>query len=277
MNNPYNGINAHLNSLLQTPGTALWTAFHQMHITFLVQRLNRILPRHYRAVPEHSLQIKVDDDVRSRPRPDATLFQRYAAERGNAPVAAQPVWTADLTEDMTHEELYPAVVIRQADDLLYGKVITRLELLSPSNKPGGSAHRVYQLRRIEAIQTGVPLVEIDYLHESRSPINSAPIYPVNEGAFPYTITVTDPRPELGNGKIRGYAVHVDEPLPVVPIPLADDDVANFDFDALYQYAIGEEPWATVAAVDVDMTTLPARFETYSAADQERIRAVMGRA
>lgn len=267
--NPYKGIHAHLNSRLQSPG--MWTPFHQMHITFLVQFLNRALPDQYRAIPERSLQIKIDDIEQSRPRPDVTVYEQYESTAVPSPaVATKPAWQIDLTAE-TEPEMYPAIVIRTADDPLFGKVVTRIELLSPSNKPGGAGYAAYRLKRGEALKSDVPLVEIDYLHESRSPIENAPVYPTDAAAFPYTITVTKPQQQ-----VSGYTARVDNPLPTVPIPLLGDAFANFSFDDVYQYTIGEEPWRTLITRDIDMQQPPVRFETYSADDQARVRRVMAR-
>jgi hypothetical protein len=62
------------------------------------------------------------------------------------------------------------VVIRDvADDPLYGPIVARIELLSPSNKPGGSGYSAYTKGRNEALYTQIPLIEIDYLQKHRCP------------------------------------------------------------------------------------------------------------
>src|SRR5258705_2775633 len=83
VHNPYPGINAHLNSLLQTPGTieqpALWHTFHTRHITHLCDFLNEQLPEGYIAFAEQSLQSRTADNsgmIRLRkPEPDVSIFQ----------------------------------------------------------------------------------------------------------------------------------------------------------------------------------------------------------
>ncbi len=62
--NPYRGINAHLNSTLQTPGSeetgpSIWPGFHSAHVGNIMDFLNDQLPAHYVARSEQSLQVKV--------------------------------------------------------------------------------------------------------------------------------------------------------------------------------------------------------------------------
>ena len=67
MRNPYKGINAHLNSLLQTIGDdsqlSLWSSFHASHINHIADFINDELPEGYLALSEHSLQVRVDMDT----------------------------------------------------------------------------------------------------------------------------------------------------------------------------------------------------------------------
>lgn len=83
--NECNGINAHLNSILQTPGSAKdgpskWHSFHTNHLGDITNVLNRALPQRYLARIEQSLQIRTDDfqlDVSPRirkPQPAYVIF-----------------------------------------------------------------------------------------------------------------------------------------------------------------------------------------------------------
>lgn len=141
----------------------------------MVEALNEQLPRHYLAIGEQSLQ-SCSMMSETRKHPSAVIVQEVTPQR------------------------------------TLGKIVTRIELLSPSNKPGGSDFRVYAEKRVEAIQSGVPLVEIDYLHETPSPLRNLPVYPVHAEAYLYTIVISDPRPnwQEGGQSLRfwsGYGHH----------------------------------------------------------------------
>jgi hypothetical protein len=56
--NPYQGVNAHFNSLLQNMEGG-WLTFHSDHIIRLKDVINRALPSGYYAVSEQSLQIQI--------------------------------------------------------------------------------------------------------------------------------------------------------------------------------------------------------------------------
>jgi len=275
--NEYRGVNAHLHSHFQNAGG--WDGFHTAHITDLARAIARALPEGYSVELEQSLQLREfhpDTSERlRRPQPDMTIFQR---ERGSMPAAAgnlaatliQPVIeTIDLRED----QYYAAAVIYQSvDDAALGRPITRIELLSPSNKRG-DGYLTYIEKRSAALRSGLRLVEIDYLHETPSPIKGVPRYPGDPGAFPYTLSVSDPRPDLATGLTHTYGFSVDQPIPQPPIPLENNDAFEIDVDAVYQFTFAGLP---TFSARVDYEQLPASFDRYRAADQDRIRLVMAR-
>jgi hypothetical protein len=63
--NPYPGINAHVNSRLQTPGTpeqpALWHSFHVYHLARLTAALNKLLLPNYFVLIGESLQVRTPE------------------------------------------------------------------------------------------------------------------------------------------------------------------------------------------------------------------------
>lgn len=278
LKNPYKGVNAHLNSLLQTPGTeenpAKWHSFHANHIAHIADFLNDKLPANYLALSEESLQVFGEDFefggfIQSR-RPDVTIYGATATsmrqESKRTPSAAAEV---ELAQTLYFAEAFEisAVVIRDvSNDPIYGRVVARIELLSPSNKPGGSGYAAYSKGRNEALYSHVPLIEIDYLHETALPMNYRRMQA-------YYVVVSDPRPDVDSGKAKLYGFDVDAPFPVVDIPLAGSETLTFDFGAVYHHTFERGRRGML----VDYTMLPARFETYSAEDQARIQAVMERA
>jgi hypothetical protein len=280
--NPYPGINAHLNSLLQTVGRvgqpAIWPAFHSRHVSHIADGLTESLPQRYIAISEQALQtrsIDIGEIGIHYSEPDVTIFQR-APSPASIGVATLPAANWELPLTVTLEEpLKPpnAVVIHEllAQGKI-GRIVARIELLSPSNKPGGADYRAYARKRFEALRTGVPLIEIDYLHESRSPVLKLPAYPQDVNSAPYAITVSDPRPTWEEGRARTYNFHVGEPVRTFPLPLADEDVVLVDMDAIYQHTFRTGRWGDL----LDYSAEPERMETYGAADQAAIRAVMAK-
>jgi hypothetical protein len=240
-----------------------------------METLNRQLPAGYIAVNEQSLQILGTENggVPVKRVPDITI---YGEERGRpeprSESVASPTW--EIITDITgpDESLVDAVVIyqQQSGHGLWGKAVTRIELLSPSNKRGGSNFPHYRIKRLECLKEGIPLIEIDYLHESISPIPQSPSYPTQSDSHAYYIAVTDPRHDPSQVITRAYGFDVDYALPTITIPLGGEDEMPFDFGEPYQRAYELGPWFAV----VDYEQEPVRFDTYREDDQQRIRARM---
>jgi hypothetical protein len=273
--NLYAGVNPHLNSFLQTPGTAqkvsLWEGFHAAHIGYLADRLNQTLPPGYFALQEQSLQLWVADwqtgfSAEQRRKPDVGIYSAGAKPVAQPGMAASPTLVLDLMDTLDEDEQYfNSIVIREQDS---GDLVTRIELLSPANKPGYSAFFAYRQKRLENLHSGLPLVEIDYLHEIPSVIDNLPRYPHEANAFAYNIYVSDPRPSMAAGSFRAYSSAVGSSLPTVSIPLIGAATVALELDGVYQETFNSGRWGTRPYLDYSVQ--PARFETYSPADQARI-------
>lgn len=277
--NQYIGVNAHLMSILQTRESGenpSWRGFHNHYIARIMELLNAQLPSGYIAVNEESLQVLGEGDdehpVIRRPVPDVTLYKTGASSGASAEAVTEPTWQAIVDERPDSELIvFAAIVYQQQQGYgLWGKPITRIELLSSSNKRGGSNYVDYSRKRRETFLSGLPLVEIDLLHESRSPIAELPIYPKNPDAHAYSIAISDPRPSPSEVRVAVYGFDVDNSFPTIPLPLAEEQVLPFDAGVAFNLAYETGPWRVI----VDYEQLPVRFETYSEADQARIKARM---
>ncbi|MBC7815049.1 MAG: hypothetical protein H7175_28080, partial [Burkholderiales bacterium] len=73
--NQYAGINAHLNSWLQSEGG--WNSFHSNHIADLTRLMRaQLLPIGYSADTEQSLQIRRFGEEARTPKSDITIYDR---------------------------------------------------------------------------------------------------------------------------------------------------------------------------------------------------------
>jgi hypothetical protein len=298
--NQYQGVNAHLQSFLQNePGE--WESFHTDYITYIRVALDAQLPPGYRAQNEKSLQISEIASIAppTRTKPDILITQSGTPKTPSqaALAVAPPTIQTPILETLEAAEYLDAVVIYQpGKGGRQGRLITRIELLSLANKPGGSHFPSYLSKRADTLRAGLRLVELqlwrggrasqqadtlraglrlvelDYLHETRPIIRSLPSYPDHEAdSHPYWLIVSDSRPTLEEGLSKSYGFDVDIPIPVIRIPLAGADQIAFDFGQVYHRLFAESRLCMEA---MDYAQLPARFETYAPADQERIRARM---
>jgi hypothetical protein len=283
--NQYRGVNAHLHSSLQNEADA-WGVFHGTHITLLAFEIDALLPPGYIAEPERGLQIKAyhpvsGEEIRTerirRRKPDISIYAtaQTSALPSSAPgTITAPTLEVSAIESLTlDEEAYLlAVVIRQVEETGIGKAITWIELLSPTNKPDGTGYHQYLEGRENTLRSGIALVEIDYLHQSAPVIGAIPSYPDGEfDAYPYHIAVTNPRPNLREGRLRVYGFGVDAAMPLVPIPLAGEEEIVLDFGKVYH-----RTFESLSAFSrrVDYEREPERFDTYTEADQQKIRQRM---
>jgi hypothetical protein len=280
----YLGINAHLHSYWQAVGG--WGRFHTNHITDLLRALRPLLlPLGYDADVEPSLQIRRIDDSGPdlRPESDVTIYDLDPARARLSRRTPSSVSVAELVLPLSDalfgeplsEKEYGAIGIYEyvPGKLDRGEPITWIELLSPSNKPGGRDAREYFDKRLAVLESGLVFIEIDYLHESPSTLRGLPSYrprrgqPDDDRAHAYRIAAIDPRPDLRHGLVRAREFGVDVPIPVVAIPLSGDDSLPFDFGLPYRKTIEETLYGLQL---VDYREFPLHFDRYSAEDQRRI-------
>lgn len=134
--NPYPGINAHVNSMLQTPGTpeqlAMWHSFHSNHVTYITDALNQMRAGGLVALTMQSLQVHGV----SAPHVESFLPLPRAS------------WVYERTPQRK-----------------LGKVRAVVEILCPTNKRSGANYPAYQHNKDDALRRGAIVHEIDYLHE----------------------------------------------------------------------------------------------------------------
>ncbi len=278
--NEYLGVNAHLHSYFQSKGG--WSSFHTKYISDLAEAINAKLPPGYLVDLVQSLQIRefhTESGERLRkPMLDITIYDTQPTTQrpvslpsGTAATLVQPVINTIELDDQAY---YTAVLIYVVeDDENLGRPVTRIELLSPTNK-SGEGYLQYREKRSTALRIGVGLIEVDYLHETDSPIKGVPSYSRHQpGSYAYTITVNDPKPSLEKGLSKTFGFNVDDPIPTIDIPLAGEETLSLDFGTVYN-----QTFVSLGAYShrVDYEQLPENFQTYSEADQERIREVMRR-
>lgn len=286
--NLYLGVNAHLQSALLNE-VAGWESFHHAQIFTLAATLGTLLPPNYVVNLETAFQIRemhpdTGEWIVSRRRykkPDVSVLSSAGlpedtsttAVLATAPTVIRPA--AEALELDVRSFLQAVTVYRIAPETSRGRLVTWFELLSPVNKPPSEGYLQYLAKRTAALESGIVLVEIDYLHEARSLLSWLASYPDGEaGAYPYTIIVTDPRPTLKSGQLKVYGIGIDEVLPLVHIPLEGDDFVVLDFGAAYNDAYES---ISGYGARVDYAELPVNFDRYTPADQERIKARMAAA
>ncbi|MFN8371949.1 MAG: DUF4058 family protein [Anaerolineae bacterium] len=242
--NEYAGVNAHLQSHMQAQHD--WSGFHLAHMSALVSVIEPRLPNGCLVDIVLSMQI----------------VERH-------PDTGEPLVVEEAPHDV---RLYHcAVEILRVDYSRPYRPVLRIEALTPNNKRG-NGHSTYVMQRHEALKKGICLVELDYMHETPALVKGVPAYPAPPSDVPYRITETSLSGSKEVSRVMPFAV--DAPIPSKAFDLPGDDKIHIDFAAAYAHAFAD---LNAYHYQADYTRVPEHFETYSAADQARIRAVMARA
>lgn len=232
--NPYPGVNAHLNSFLQSPklhhGLPMWLSFRSLFLSLLVEHLNQNLPDGYIAFADKSIQLPAEI-------PDQPHIPRMIA-----------IYESGLKNRR------------------FGYVVCWIDMLMPEDL----RHPAYADQRLQLVLNGASLVEINFAHESPAADKRIPRYPIHNRSHAYHVAVFIPRPTSVAGRTALYEFGVGEAFPKFEFPLFDETIMNLEIGSVYNRTFTAGRWSYF----LDYTAVPERFDTYSAADQARIVDIM---
>jgi hypothetical protein len=139
------------------------------------------------------------------------LIDRYRARVGQRHYATeQALFTSVVREEHVEE----FIEIRQRSD---GRLVTLVDLVSPTNKTSASGREAYLKKRNESKSGGTSLVEIDLV------LQGQPMLDYSREGLPdwdYAVTVTRPaQPD----RYEIYTATMQKRLPRFKLPLAPDD------------------------------------------------------
>jgi len=199
---------------------AYWSGLHTAFMVFLRGSLKRGLPKGYYADVEQHVWLQGDDPDDREPFavPDAHLAIRPGAKPKTGGVATLSATTPNT------EVTLPKPVRKKGNKFIRivdqpgNRVITVIELLSPSNKGAGSDREAYLSKRNDYLLTGTNLVEIDLLRDGdRIPFGRPKPTPAD---YYCLVSRADQFP-----RASVWAFTVRDPLPVLPIPLKPENGA----------------------------------------------------
>lgn len=207
MPSPFPGMDPYLE------GSVYWAGFHARFIVAISEAIvAQLPPGYYAEVEQHVwLEDEAGDDRYPFAIPDT-----YLADGGAGTVVATrkkkrqaaPALEVTLPKLTKRPHKYVKVV-----DKANNRVITVIELLSPSNKSGEDRDN-YLLKRAEFFAAKVNLVELDLLRDGeRMPFGKPKPPPAD-----YYALVCRGHPKAS---VWGWTVR--DPLPVLPIPLKPAD------------------------------------------------------
>jgi hypothetical protein len=195
-----------------------WGDVHSRLIIYASNQLQKLLPPDLRARVEERVVIAGLGGPRSF-YPDVRIIET-AGRRGRlAKEASRGVLTKPLIIELPDEpetQTYIEIRERSAE----GRVVTVLEILSPSNKKSGDAQEQYLRKQLELLHAGISLVEIDLLREGDW-IVAVPAEALKPRLrTPYRVVV---RRGWKRQRVDYYPISLDRRLPRISVPLRHTD------------------------------------------------------
>lgn len=232
--------------------------------------LNQSLPRGYFARLEARPEIGFADRDGSDPRtviPDVTVLRPVtgpaAVESGSAAAVAEPStpvrarsYEVEIRDDVFDHQF---VEVREAKG--GQKLVTLIEIVSPTNKRPGRDRRAYLKKQREVRAGDANTVEIDLLRAGRRLLTSRQLAEVIDGIEPpkdYLVVVSRYWRRLGGAVgFQLYPFGVRDPLPEVEIPLREYEVEQviLDLQAVFTRAYDSGPYRR-GAVDYNAAPTP---------------------
>jgi hypothetical protein len=193
---------------------SLWPGVHAALVIYIRDQLQPLLrPRYIAAVEERVYLEGPDREV----VPDLSIRRRPRLSEGVA-VAEAPGDGPEVivVSDLEIHESYIEILDRVTGQ----KVVTVIEVVSPTNKAPGPGRDSYKDKQYEVRQSDTHLVEIDLLRQGQSVVAATSDTLRRLGKYDYLVSVER---AWRRGRFEVYRRMLRQPLPVINIPLAADD------------------------------------------------------
>jgi hypothetical protein len=193
----------------------LWSSVNlRLNVALANQLGPRLRPRYVASVEERVFiegpdQQRIPDVWIQKARPKARGPTADAGATAASPLVAE-------VEELEIHEPYIAILDRYQDF----RVVTVIEVVSPSNKAAGAGRDSYQAKQREIRATECHLVEIDLLRHGRHVMSVPESHVAPAKPFEYLICINR---WPARRRFEIYPCRLRDPLPLIDIPLADPD------------------------------------------------------
>lgn len=200
----------------------VWHEFHESLCSAILAHLAGRLPDPYFVRGDATIYVKDDDGGERRlGRPDGFIG---GVARTNEMTAATAVLPAPATTVLPDPDSYTETTI-EIHDSRRRRVVTAIEVLSPSNKDPNDDYRRYAAKPLAYLRAGVSLVEIDLLRGGERPRTLRPLPPCD-----YVVLVARAADHPSAGV---WPIQLRDRLPEIPVPLSPPDAdVTIDLQAM---------------------------------------------
>jgi len=196
-----------------------WTDFHSNFMGAIRAALNAVLPSRYTASTERHVWVRQVDPRTTRllGSPDVQVADKRRTAPTATAVATAPTPTAVAPVII----LLPLVRHQgsrfiQIVDRRYRRLVTAVEILSPSNKVSGEDGDAFRHKRGEYLGGRVNLVEVDLLRSGQRPLLGDP--PPAPSDYYIMVSRAVEFPQAGF-----WPLSVRDRLPTIPVPLDSEE------------------------------------------------------
>ena len=222
-----------------------WQGFHGAWPTVIVMDLNRRLPPRYLAEPRVQLGVSMEIDVSAydEEMPAASASGSGAEERGDAVAAA--VWapprpTFTVAADLPDQDVYE---VRVFDTWRDRRLVAAVEIVSPGNKDRPENRRAFVTKCAALLQQRVSVAIVNLVTTRRfnlygdlldwigraDPALAPEPPPLYASACRWTR-----RDEAWHFESWAHPLALGQPLPTLPLWLADNFAVPLDLEASYE-------------------------------------------
>jgi hypothetical protein len=201
---------------------SLWPGFHNWFIIAMAEAMQQQLRPRYLAAVEARVYIEGGDRDMV---PDALIRRPSPRPEGPPPRQQGAVAVAEEDEPVIVRAA-PGVEVNESyltilDRFSGLKVVTVIELLSPSNKRRGPGRTLYKQKQRDVLRSDAHLVELDLLRKGRHTV--AVPRGLAESRRPYDSLICVSRARRPRVEFELYPRSLRRPMPTLAIPLADPD------------------------------------------------------
>ena len=223
---------------------AIWPDLHDALASQIRAELNQVLPTGYYARLEMRPEVGIGEDdsgIRHRIVPDVSVVRPARVEEGGVATESPPrsrVSPSHHVRVLNEEIQHSFVEIRDAN--AGHRLVTLIEIASPSNKRAGPDHRAYKAKQEEVLGSNANLIEIDLLRGGLRLFASVRLAAYFDELSPrpdYVVTVC--RWWERENRDTGYQLFawtLREPLPCIGVPLKQGE-AEVPLDLQHAFSL----------------------------------------
>jgi hypothetical protein len=257
--------------------SGLWPGFHEAFLTFLTDTLQPLLPAAYYAHlvtreevgiggVDADLVVRPDVSIKSRP-PDSA---RLSTSTGETTLPSGGGWSVPETLVIVEAEPITVSSIEIREVPPGGRLVTLIELLSPSNKAPGPDREAFERKQGALLSSAVNWIEVDLLR-SGTKVACHPRVGLHCQAknYDYSIVVSRGSRRSPQLTVELYGFNVRNSLPTLAVPLREPDPdVLVDLGEVFRRTYRAGPYHKVLRYDLP-PTLP-----FSPADREWARGLV---